>query len=468
MRYRLPWICKVRFKVNGTVKRALMRAHLLSLTKNIDEISQLARTLDITIEMEFFQSRRVPDAKTFMGKGKIEIIRDHLGENPCDIVLVNHDLTPAQNFNLNRSLGTHVWDRIRLILEIFKRNAQSQEAQLQVELAGLRYEVPIQREYIHRSKMGERAGFSAGGEFPTAYHLERTRRRIRKIHSKLDKFVDIRERRREGRKKGGFSLVSLAGYTNAGKSCLLRALTGEEVIVDEKLFSTLSVTTRRIGMKRQVLVSDTVGFIEGLPVWLVNAFRSTLEEVFQADLILLVIDLSEPTRTIKAKMETCLDILWSKDQATRILVVPNKIDLVSQEEMESRTLALQEDDPGSQLMNWCPVSAMNGTWIPRLIEEIHKALPSMTQLRVFLPNTDAARSFLSWLIEHTVVWEVHEGCTKDFLSKGVRNPIPSNGGDTGIGVILESSPEHLGVINTRCEDASGKCQLIPSDHDEGF
>ncbi len=215
-----------------------------------------------------------------------------------------------------------VADRVRVILEIFRRRAGTREARLQVELAKLRYEMPIVREAIHLSKTGERPGFLAGGQHAVERIHERMGKRMSRIRRELDRISDERELRRKHRRRGGFHLVSLAGYTNAGKSSLLTALTEDTAEVEDRVFTTLTTQTRRVeSERRDILLTDTVGFIDDLPPWLVEAFHSTLEEIALADVILLVVDASDPPAEVERKLASSLKTLHGF--ASRRLEVEN-------------------------------------------------------------------------------------------------------------------------------------------------
>jgi len=245
-----------------------------------------------------------------------------------------------------------VFDRVRLILEIFARRATTQEGRLQVELARLRYEMPLVREYIARSKKGEHPGFLGGGEYGVDQYYDQIRRRKTRIERELVRLAGEREGRRRARRKGGFRLVALAGYTNAGKSSLLSALTSREVLVENRLFSTLETRTARVrGSKRdeepRVLLTDTVGFIEDLPPFLVEAFHATLEEIALADETWLVLDASDPPAEIERKMRTSLAILRRSKERAPIRVVLTKADLLSP--IQSREIQPLVDAVASRL-----------------------------------------------------------------------------------------------------------------------
>ncbi|RKX48164.1 MAG: hypothetical protein DRP25_07750, partial [Thermotoga sp.] len=213
-----------------TAKR---KAILIALSEDIDEIKALAETLDYEIVRVFIQKREIPDVNTFVGRGKVEEIKEFLDNdgNNVDLVIVDGELKPSQWFNLEKEFGVEVYDRLRLILSIFEKRAQSKEAKLQVKLAQLRYERPFVRELIHRARAGEHPGFMAGGEYQVDDYYEMIKRQTKKLKLELEKIRRDREIRRKHRRESGFYLIALAGYTNAGKSSLLNLLTGEKVKV---------------------------------------------------------------------------------------------------------------------------------------------------------------------------------------------------------------------------------------------
>ncbi|MEF8849018.1 MAG: GTPase HflX, partial [Candidatus Thermoplasmatota archaeon] len=271
-------------------------ALIVSLDEDVSEINQLANALDYNVVDKFIQKRNIPDVNWFLGSGKVEEIKEFIEENEekINILIVDGELKPSQWFNLEKKLNIQVFDRIRLILAIFEDRADRKEAKLQVKLAQLRYERPFVRELIHRSRSGEHPGFMAGGGYQVDDYYEKIKKQTKKIKEKLEKIREDREVRRRHRQKGGFYLISIAGYTNAGKSSLLNLLSEENVKVEGKVFSTLSTTTRRLNYEGvPILLTDTVGFIQNLPSWIIDAFHSTLEELKEAEVIMLVVDVGE-------------------------------------------------------------------------------------------------------------------------------------------------------------------------------
>ena len=300
----------------------------------LHELRELAKSAGARIVGEVVQRRQRPDPATYIGKGKVEELRELVLEEGVDVVIFDDDLSPSQANNLEESLDTKVVDRTGLILDIFARRARTKEGKLQVELAQLDYR--LTRLAGHRSYLS-RLGGGIGTRGPGETKLEMDRRQIRhRISTLRDDIEHIRKHRqlhRERRRKDRLPLVSLVGYTNAGKSTLFRALSKEETLVSNRLFSTLDTLIRRIqlGGNCPVLISDTVGFIKKLPHQLVSAFRATLEEVVEADLILHVLDASDPDRD--EKHQVVLDVLQEIGAADHPrLTVYNKADLLGSDD----------------------------------------------------------------------------------------------------------------------------------------
>ena len=289
-------------------------------------MEELVFALGADLVATVYQRRPQPDPQLFLGSGKVEEARRTRSAFGAQLVIVNAALKPSQIFNLQQAfregLGdeaehVEVYDRTRLILEIFRERARSPEARLQVELATLQYEMPLVKEAIHQAKRGERqAGMFGGGEYEVNQYHDMMKRRMVRIRRDLEKMRRERDLRRKHRRRGGFHLVSLAGYTNAGKSSLLKALSEKHALAENRYFSTLSTKTARAkSERREILVTDTVGFIEDLPPWMVEAFHSTLEEIALADVILLVVDATDTVEEMARRLRSSLRILWEFDGA---------------------------------------------------------------------------------------------------------------------------------------------------------
>jgi len=319
---------------------------------------------------------------------------------------------------LAKATGVEAIDRFQLILEIFVRRASTYEANLQIQLAKLRYELSRAKERVRLARMEEQPGFMGLGKYEVDLYYETVRRRISSIQDKLKKKQEKRRLHRIRRVELGFSSISLAGYTNAGKSSLFNVLAEEMVPVNPSLFTTLSTTTRAMRLsKRKVLLTDTVGFINRLPLTLIHAFRSTLEETIFSDLILLVVDVSEPDEDIERKHSSCLDTI-QKIGATRTPIVTalNKIDLLREDEIQHKTEVFKDTAP-----NPVPISALHGTNIDLLKQEIIGHFEGYVQASISLPITDETMSFVSWLFGRA---DIHDVEYKDDSMKVVFESVP--------------------------------------------
>lgn len=382
-------------------------AVIVSLNDDVSEITELADSLNYKVVKTFFQHRENPDVNTYIGSGKIEEIKEFIkNSDGIKLLIVNGELKPSQWFNLEKNLDVDVYDRVRLILAIFEERADKREAKLQVKLAQLQYERPFVRELIHRTRAGEHPGYMAGGEYQVDDYYEMIKKQMKKIKEQLEGIRDQRELRRSYRHKGGFYLVSLAGYTNAGKSSLLNILTGEKVKVEDRLFSTLSTTTRKIENRNMpILLTDTVGFIQNLPAYVIDAFHSTLEEIEVADVVLLIVDVSEEKETIANKLRVSLDELIEIGVTSPIIITLNKSDLVSKDVLDEkieylRRLNLIEN------REVVLISVKNQENIDRLLKIVHGSLPQLFKLKIKLPINTKSQSFISWIYEKASVLEI--------------------------------------------------------------
>jgi GTP-binding protein HflX len=266
---------------------------------SLDELAGLAAAAGAQVVLRLLQERAKPDPATFLGSGKVAALAAACAETRADVVIFDNELSPAQLRNLEESLDRKVVDRTQLILDIFARRARTREGKLQVELAQLKYLMP---RLVGAHRALSRLGGGIGTRGPGETKLETDRRRIRHRISMLSRDIDaVRRRRaqlRDRRQRAAVPTVALVGYTNAGKTTLFNALTGDDAVASDALFVTLDPLVRKVRLpdRRELLVSDTVGFIDRLPHSLVAAFRATLEEVAAADLLLHVIDASNPDR----------------------------------------------------------------------------------------------------------------------------------------------------------------------------
>ncbi|WP_048173413.1 GTPase HflX [Methanosarcina siciliae] len=368
-----------------------------------EELRDLARAAGYIPVGELTQTR-FPDSRYQLGKGKIEELAELARIKRASKVIFYNRLSTIQLFNISEICGCQILDKFQLILEIFAKRATTRRAKLQVELARLRYEVPRARAIVSLVKKEERAGFMGLGDYEDAYEQD-LKKRISRIENELESAEKDDESLRAFRHRKGFSLVSLAGYTNAGKSTLFNAIVNESVEAQDKLFTTLVPTTRALDLGgRKALLTDTVGFIEELPHWLVDAFKSTLDEIFLSDLILLVVDVSEKPETILQKLSTSHDTLWDRIQGVPVITVLNKTDLLEASELE----AVMEEI-GYMAPNPVFVSSKEKIGMKELKAEIIKHLPAWSSYSFTLPNSEKGMSVLSWLYDEGIVHRVEYG-----------------------------------------------------------
>jgi len=321
-------------------------------------------------------TRRLSHPQYGVGTGKAEEIRKMAEVEKTDLVIVDGRLSSSQAHNLAKFTHQQVIDRERLILNIFDKRATTSEAKLQVKLAELKYEIPRAREAVRLSLKGEQAGFMGMGEYAVDVKFRALKRQMAVIQKKLDQARKRRDLFRTSRDRLSLPLVSLAGYTSSGKTTLFNKLVSESKEESSKLFTTLTTTTRGFEPlpERKVLLSDTVGFISRLPTYMIEAFKSTLEELTYADLILLLVDASEPFEVFKTKYTSCRQVLEQLHiNPSRIFVLLNKLDLSSVDELRERILFLGD-------MPSLGISAKTGEGIRKLrvniVERVfEKAIP---------------------------------------------------------------------------------------------
>jgi GTP-binding protein HflX len=360
---------------------------------------------------------RTRDAKYQIGRGKVIELAESVKKTGAKKIIFDNDLTPYQCYNLAKVTGVVAIDRFQLILEIFAKRASTYEAELQIQLASFRYELSRAKERVKLAKMEEQPGFGGLGKYEVDIYFESVKRQIGFIKNKLEKKRDERELHRVRRNELGFFSISLAGYTNAGKSSLFNVLAEEAVPVDNALFTTLSTTTRAVEFsKRKVLLTDTVGFIDRLPLTLVKAFHSTLEETIFADLIILVVDLDEPNEDVKRKISFSLDTIQQIGvTGVPIITALNKIDLLEPEEVAQKLDYLKECAP-----NPIAVSTIQGTNIDALKQVITHYLENFVYATFSLPINDETMSLVSQLFDRAYVQNIaYEGGTVKVAFKAV-------------------------------------------------
>ncbi|RME11690.1 MAG: GTPase HflX [Ardenticatenia bacterium] len=368
---------------------------LWTIEDSLEELAQLARTAGMEVVGRTWQRLDHPNPATYIGKGKVEELKLAVAETGARTVIFDDELSPAQQRNLERALGEDikVIDRTVLILDIFAQHARTREGQLQVELAQYRYRLPrLTRMWTHLARQaGGRAGGATGGvglRGPGETQLEVDRREIRRRITHLQRELEAvrahREQYRRRRRREGVPVVALVGYTNAGKSTLLNALTNANVLAEDKLFATLDPTTRRVRLPegREVLFTDTVGFIQKLPPDLVAAFRATLEEIHDAHILVHVVDISHPMAAAQIEaVESVLDDLGVAHKP--IIQAWNKIDRVADRD------AIEEEaarDPDIVVM-----SARTGEGLDHLLERVQGVLQDLfVEVDVLLPYAHGA------------------------------------------------------------------------------
>jgi len=378
---RMP---RERALVVGTAWRG--QENLLSIEDSVRELGLLAATAGLAVVGKVTQRIETPDPRTYVGSGKVKEIRSMAEEALADVILFDEELSPRHQRELEQEFGedVRVLDRTALILDVFAQHARTREGALQVELAQYEYRLPrLTRAWTHLARQagggagrtGSIGGVGLRGPGETQLEVDRREiaRRIDHLKQELEKVRAHRGRHRAQRRNSQISIVALVGYTNAGKSTLLNQLARADVYVADQLFATLDPTTRRLRLPggRTILVTDTVGFIQKLPTTLVAAFRATLEEITEADLLLHVIDVSHPNAEAQAQAvnETLIEI--GADQLPMLMAL-NKIDQQPPKELDPEV--------------GVPISALTGEGIPALIEAIeHGLYEVMIPVQVKLP-----------------------------------------------------------------------------------
>ncbi len=368
--------------------------------ESLQELQQLTETAGIEVVATTIQPRNVPNPTYFIGEGKVEDeLKPLIAELNADAIIFDEELSPAQNRNLERALEVATIDRTGLILQVFAQRALTKEARLQVALAQLEYALPrLTRMWTHLSRLATGGGGGRHLRGPGETQLEMDRRWVRRNIGHVRKALDAVEKQRhvQRRNRSEKIKVSLVGYTNAGKSTLFNRLTGETVLAEDKLFATLDSTTRKLDLpqKQQILLSDTVGFIKKLPHQLVAAFKATLEEVLEADLLLHVIDVSHPEAEAQiAAVNVVLEELKATDMP--MFMVFNKIDRLKSDDEGLHILQCQYPDA-------LPISAQRGDGVPALIEALAQRFAERgTDISLCIPYTEGKT--LDLLHKHGIV-----------------------------------------------------------------
>lgn len=331
-------------------------------------------------------------AKYGIGEGKVEELKELVAKIRPDVIIYDEVLKPSQSYNLASKLKINILDRESLILEIFEKRSSSYESHLQIKLAQLRYEMSRAKEKVRLAKMGEQPGFMGIGMYEVDTYYNDIQNRMKSVKSKLAKTGKQRALHREARRRVGLKTISLAGYTSAGKTTLFNTLTGETKEESPELFTTLSTTTRKILIdKKPVLISDTVGFISKLPAYMIEAFKSTLEELRYADVVVVVVDVSDSELELKKKFRSCLKTLSDLDvDQERVIFALNKSDLIGPEDIVRRAELVGIGES----KKWVPISAVTGENISKLLELISRMLEtSKQQIKEISPKQDLAKFY---------------------------------------------------------------------------
>jgi GTP-binding protein HflX len=415
--------------------------------ERIEEIRELCDSAGYDIVAEVRQNRNRADPRSYIGPGKLE----ELKEIDCIEYLVTpSDLDPSQVFRMGKVTGLKVVDRIRVVLDLFKYRATSPEARLQVELADLKYQLPILKEYIHQGTLSDRPGFLAGGEYRVDYYYQMAGKRMAHIKEQLRLQRKRRGMTRALRKRRGLHLVAVAGYTNAGKSTLMNSISDTEIAqkfvdTENRMFTTIATSTRKMKGSRDCIVTDTVGFIRDLPPWLVEGFMSTLEEVFEADVVLLLMDVSDTRENAIRKVSDSLEILRKGNCRGKIILVMNKIDLIVDTDSFDPEIDL-DPDTGSMIDGYSRISARTGEGIEKLMDLIDEVLPALVKVIIRIPHEGSSREILG------LIRKVSSGLNIEYENDGT---------------IITSSLEErwAGSIEKALKPLGGKLERISRIHE---
>lgn len=404
---------------------------------SLEELKSLARSAGYEVVGVMEQTRR-PDARYQIGAGKVEELAKMVADSHAEKVIFDNPLRTLQNYNLAKATKVEVMDRFQLILELFRHRATTTEAQYQIQLAVLQNELKHARQKVRLSKGSEQPGFMGLGAYEADVYRDAIKLQVQTIRKKLAQIRGKRVLQRDRRTELGFLNVSLAGYTSSGKSTLFNALTKENALVDRQLFTTLSTQTRLIEFSnRKFLLTDTVGFIDRLPLGLIEAFHSTLEETIFSDLIILVVDFAEPLPTIERKVRVCLETI-EKLGASGIPMVTalNKIDRVKTEEESNQKLEALK----GQIKNPLLLSAKCETNLDALRKHILRVLENYQAAELSVPLTGNVMPLISWIHQKA---DIHK---EEFTN-------------TSVNVDFEANPQVMEQIRRKVQDLNGQFQL---------
>jgi GTP-binding protein HflX len=345
----------------AALRKAILITYPVEQARN--EAISLAETAGYSI-IRIVTQKQITKSRFGIGHGKAEEVKELVQELKPDVIIFDEVLKPSQMYNLASVCKIEIIDRERLILEIFEQRASTAESRIQIRLAQLRYELTRARDKVRLARAGEQPGFFGLGKYEADVYLLDIRRHISILKKKLEKEGTRRQLHRNQRAKAGLPTVSLAGYTSTGKTTLFNRLTGETKTTGQGLFTTLSTFTRAIDLQGdKVLLNDTVGFVSKLPAYMIDAFKSTLDELTYASLVLLVLDISEPVDEIARKYASSLDVIREfQVPTTKIVYVLNKVDMTSIEDAFDKAGQLGILDSKRVL----PVSAKTGYNVDQL------------------------------------------------------------------------------------------------------
>lgn len=415
-----------------------MQRRLNTEPSSLDELKQLAESAGYTVVDRMEQTRQ-PDARYQIGAGKVEELAALVKEKGAERIIFDNRLKPVQAYNIAKATKVEAIDRFQLILEIFTRRATTTEAKLQIQLATMKLELTHAKQKVRLTKKGEQPGFMGLGAYEVDVYSNAIKLQIQNIQKKLVKIREKRLLHRERREELGFCGISLAGYTAAGKTSLFNALTEETLRVGNKgLFTTLSTTTRLVEFEaREFLLTDTVGFIDRLPLMLIEAFQSTLEETIYSDVIVLVLDFGEPLETVENKNKICLETI-DRIGASGIPLITalNKIDKLSDSELQRRLEVL-----GGKLKNPVPISALHRTNLDQLKQAVLGNFEALMQASFTVPLANETMPFLSWVHNCANVKKT------DYANNSAQ-------------VVFEADPSFVEGVRKRVEKFGGKLEII--------
>lgn len=399
----------------------------------LDELRRLAESAEYSVVGTMEQTRPA-DARYQIGAGKVEELAELVRETGAEKVIFDNPLKPVQSYNLAKATKVEVIDRFQLILQIFTKRATTTEAKMQIQLAKLQYDLTRAKEMVRLATKGEQPGFMGLGAYEVDVYYESVKKEVHAIRRKLKKIRGKRVLHRARRTELEFSSISLAGYTHAGKSSLFNALTEADVRVDTTLFTTLSTTTRLVEFsKKRFLLTDTVGFIDRLPLMLIEAFHSTLEETIYSDLILLVVDVSEPPNVIEKKLGICLETI-ERIGASGIPIITalNKNDLIPETEAQQKLIRLKAKAPKPVL-----ISALHKTNLESLKQEILETVRNQVRASFTIPLTNDAMPFISSVFKSADVKTIEYG-------------------QNSAHVVFEASPSFAEKVRNKVDMLNGK------------